>query len=209
MHTYTADSQCRFFVADIHCRPPLQTSIAHPGCTHYLADLLCRLALPSDDPFSALAFWGGPGRNPFLCPGLLGGSGPQCFPLPWPFGGVWATILSSALALSGGGGLCTRDACTCAHSLMHGLGVIDVATRTCRAHGCIIKDGLRQLLNLGRARLSTLLAQPRCSQSEGLCLTQGWGPPVTPHGPGFGLHPHGRRREASLEEVAGGRQELR
>ena len=84
----------------MHCTPTLQTpsadlslqtSIADPGCTHYLADLLCRLALPSDDPFSALAFWGGPGYV-------------QSFPLPWPFGGFRATMLSSALAFWGGPG---------------------------------------------------------------------------------------------------------
>ena len=32
-------------------------------------------------------FWVGPGRNPFLCPGLFWGSGLQSFPLPWPFWG--------------------------------------------------------------------------------------------------------------------------
>jgi len=44
----------------------------------------------------------------------------------------------SALALSGGGGFCTRDSCTCANSLMHRLGVIDIAV----AEQCFICPGL-------------------------------------------------------------------
>ena len=58
--------------------------------------------LPSN-ACSALAFWGGSGpHNPF-----------------------------SALALSGGGGGCTRDACTCASSLMRHLESWGVAVHMC------------------------------------------------------------------------------
>ena len=114
LQTPSADLSFQTSIAYLHCTPPLQTPGAHITLQTYFVDLLCRVTI-----LSLLWPFGGVRAmyNPFLCPGLLGGSGPQCFPLPWPFGGVRATILSSALALSGGGGLYTRDACTCTHSL--------------------------------------------------------------------------------------------
>jgi hypothetical protein len=44
---------------------------------------------PGHNPFLCPGLLGGVRAmcNPFLCPGLLGGSGPQSFPLPWPFRG--------------------------------------------------------------------------------------------------------------------------
>ena len=74
-----------------------------PRCTHDLADLLCRRSSPSNYFFFAQAFFGGSEQhNPF-----------------------------SALALSGGGGVCTRDACTCASSLMRHLESWGVAMHMC------------------------------------------------------------------------------
>ena len=58
----------------LHCTPPLQiaaadltlqTSGADPGYTHYLADLLRRRALPSNNPLLPWPFQRGPSHNRF------------------------------------------------------------------------------------------------------------------------------------------------
>ena len=72
-----AHLHCRLPAQTFRCRPPLQTPGAH---ITYLADLLRRLALPSNDPFSALAFWVGSEPQSFLCPGLLGKVRASMFP---------------------------------------------------------------------------------------------------------------------------------
>ena len=79
LHTY-----CRLPAQTFRCRPPLQTPGAH---ITYLADLLCRLALPSKNPFSALAFWGRSEPQSFLCLGLLGRVRASMFPSALAFWG--------------------------------------------------------------------------------------------------------------------------